>query len=318
MGTGTDATAPAWQPQGPTSSRSERAAMIAAMTRHPDMPDTLRELFVSLTGLVQGNRFINVIMSDRARLMMGWLTLFLDAGHDPNDPSSGLTVNRFKVLCARAGLSSPGRAAATLGLMRFAGYIAPTSRASRGLPLRLVPTDKLIAPQRERLKFGLTALSRVRPAEAIAAERLDDPVFFKRLMRCLGEQFLERERLIDHAPALAYFAERKGGILILMAMMLSAQPDDPLPPSGPVSASVKELARRGLVARAQVRELLRGGVEAGLLVKHDSDGNSYRMAPQLRADAVHFVAAVLLLVSDTVLQAQADIAQGSRPMRKVS
>ena len=295
-------------PQRPTSRGAERVAAIAAMTQHPAMPGVLLGLFTSIHALNQGNRLVNILMSDRARMMMGWMTLFLDASHDPQDPLSGLTVNRFKALCARAGLCSPGRGAATLGLMRFAGYLEPATRAARGLPLRLMPTEKLVAPLRARLEFGLTALTRLRPEGAVGLARLNDPVFFKRLLRCLGEQFLERERLVDHAPALWFFAERKGGLLILMALMLSAQPDDPLPPSGPMSVSVKELARRNAVARAQVRELLRGGVEAGLLIKHAKNGNTYRMTPKLRADVANFIGAVLLLLADAVTQAQNEIA----------
>ncbi len=278
------------------------------MTQHPAMPEALRGLFTSIRDLNHGNRLVNILMSDRARMMMGWMTLFLDASYDPHDPLSGLTVNRYKALCLRAGLSSPGRGAATLGLMRFAGYLEPAMRARRGLPLRLVPTEKLIAPLRARLEFALTALARFRPEGAIGLARLDDPVFFKCLLRCVGEQYLARERLVDHAPGLAFFAERKGGLLILMALMLSAEPNDPLPPSGPMSVSVQELARHTAVARAQVRDLLRGGVEAGLLTMDSDGGNAYRMAPKLRAGVASFIAAVLLLLADAVTQARYGVA----------
>lgn len=282
------------------------------------MPDALRSLLVGLDRLIQTNRFFNMILSDRARMMMGWLALFLDAGYDPRDPLSGLTVNRFKALCARAGLSSPGRGAATLGLMRFAGYIEPATRTARGLPLRLVPTEKLMAPQRKRLMLGLTALSRLRPEGQIGLARLDDPVFSKRLLRCVGELCLERERLIDHAPALTFFAERKGGLLVLIGLMLSAQPDDSFPPSGPLSVSLKELARRYGVARAQVRELLRAAVESGLLTRHGDDGSSYQLSPPLRADGANFVAAILLLLGDAVSEAQDEIAQMAWPVEGAS
>ena len=286
---------------------AERAAAVAEMTQHPAMPEALRSLFTSIHGLNQGNRLVNILMSDRARMMMSWMTLFLDANHDPRDPLSGLTVNRYKALCARAGLCSPGRGAAMLGLMRFAGYLEPATRATRGLPLRLVPTEKLIAPLRARLMFGLTALARLRPEGAIGLARLNDPVFVKRLLGCVGDKFLEREHMVEHAPALTFFAERKGGLLILMALMLSARLDDPLPPSGPMAVSVKELARRTAVTRAQVRDVLRGGIESGLLTKDPDDGSAYRMTPELRAGVANFIAAVLLLLADLVAQAQHEL-----------
>lgn len=304
MGTVGAVTAANLRPQRAISRYAERVAAIVVMAQHPAMPAALRGFFTSIQALNEGNRLVNILMSDRARMMMGWMTLFLDASHDPRDPLSGLTVNRYKALCARAGLSSPGRGAATLGLMRFAGYLEPATRSARGLPLRLVPTEKLIAPLHARLQFALTALSRLRPEGAIGLARLNDPSFFKWLLRCIGEQFLERERLVDHAPALSFFADRKAGLLILMTLMLSAEPDDPLPPSGPMSVSVKELALRNAVARAQVRDLLRGGIEAGLLIKQADDSNAYRMTAKLRADVANFIAAVLLLLADSVTQAQ--------------
>jgi hypothetical protein len=296
----------------PSSGRAARDAEIAALVAHPAMPEVLRSLFTSINGLIQGHRILNLIVTDRSRMVMGWLTLFLDASYDQHDPLSGLTVNRYKALCARSGLSSPGRGAAMLGLMRFAGYLEPATRASRGLPLRLVPTAKLIEPQRLRLRFIFKALACFRPEAKIGLTRIDEPVFFNTLVRCIGEQYLARERLIEHAPNLAFFAERKAGLQILMGLMLSAQPGDPLPPSGPISVSVRELARRYAVARSQVRELLRSGLEAGLLTTAGDDGNSYRMAPQLRASVASFIAAMLVLVGDAARQAQDEIAEPLR------
>jgi hypothetical protein len=98
--------------------QAERVAEIAA---HPQMPEAMRLLASGLTDFFQGSRLLNLIASDRGRMVMAWMALYLDAGHDPRDPLSGLTVNRYKALCARTGVCSPGRGSAMLGIMRFAG-----------------------------------------------------------------------------------------------------------------------------------------------------------------------------------------------------
>jgi hypothetical protein len=280
------------------------------MAEHAAMPDALRLFFSGLIGVVQANRLLGLIVSDRNRMVLTFLTLYLDAGYDGRDPLSGLTVNRFKALCARAGRSSPGRAGALLGLMRFAGYLEPAARMGRGQPLRLMPTEKLIAPQRERLRCLLMALAKLRTEGTIALARLDDPAFFRILIRCVGDQLLDREPMIEHGPGLSHFAERKAGMMMLIHLMLSAKPGDDMPPVGPMSMSVKQLSRRLSVARSQVQEMLRDGVAAGLLAPAGPDGTSYITQPALRAGVIGFVGAAFLTVSDAVRQAVAEIEAG--------
>src|SRR5438874_627094 len=140
-----------------------QAERVAAIAAHPQMPEAMRLLASGLIDFFQGSRLLNLIASDRGRMVMAWMALYLDAGHEPRDPLSGLTVNRYKALCASTGVCSPGRGAAMLGIMRFAGYLEPAGRAHRGLPLRLIPTEKLRAQQRERWRRVFPALARVRP-----------------------------------------------------------------------------------------------------------------------------------------------------------
>lgn len=297
------------------SSREARSRAIAAMADNPAMPEALRALFTGLIGLFQHNRLLGLIASDRARMVMGWLTLYLDSCYDGRDPLSGLTVNRFKALCARNGLCSPGRAAAMLGLMRFAGHIQPAVRTRRGQPLRLVPTEKLIGPQRERIRFALLALVKLHPDSAAGLARLDDPEFFRTLIRCCCEQFLARERMVEHGPGVRFFANRKAGIPMLMCLALAAKPDDAMPPVGPVSVPAKQLARRIGTARSQVQEMLRGGVAEGLLEPAGSDeAAAYVLTPTLRASMVGFVGAIFLVLIDAIAQAQSEMEAG--PQRR--
>ena len=143
------------------------------------MPAALRTLSQGVVDLLQGNRLLNLIMSDRGRVAMGFMAVYLDAGYDPANALSGLTVNRYKAQCAATGLCSPGRAAAMLGLMRFAGHLEPAARARRGQPLRLVPTEKLLGSMRERWRRVFTALAQMRTEGEIGLVRLDDPIFAK-------------------------------------------------------------------------------------------------------------------------------------------
>jgi hypothetical protein len=295
---------------GQAASRAAREQQIEALVAHPAMPDAVRLMCSGLVQLFQGNRLLNLIASDRARLVMAFMATYLDARHDPRDPLSGLTVNRYKALCASTGLCSPGRGAAMLGLMRFAGYLEPATRAHRGLPLRLVPTEKLLLQQRTRWRLVFSALSLLRKEAVWALAHLDDPTFERVFIRNACDLFLARERPLEHARALILFAEHKAGLMILMRLMLSAAPESGMPPTGPMSVPVAQLARNFVVSRAQVTEILRSATDAGLIEPVGGDPSAYALSPELRASIVRFLAALFVLSTDALAATAAEMRNG--------
>jgi hypothetical protein len=294
--------------------RQERARQIAALAAHPDMPAALRALCAGAVDLFERSRLLNIIVSDRARLVMGWLAVYLDAGYQPGNPLSGLTVNRYKMQCAATGLCSQGRAAAMLGLMRFAGHLEPAARTARGQPLRLVPTEKLIGIMRDRWRVAFSALAHVRAEGNSGLALLHHPLFPRMFVRAAADLFFARERATEHGPGVQLFVDRKAGLVVLMNMMMSAAPGDDMPPSGPMSVSVAALARRFAVSRAQIKDILQSAVAAGLLAPAGPDPSTYLIAPQLRHDILHFFAAVLALVADAIAAAEADMRASERLM----
>src|SRR2546423_15544489 len=101
------------------------------------------------------------------------MALYSDAGHARRGPLSELPVTRYRVLCASTCVCSPGRGAAMLGIMRFAGYLEPAGRVHRGVPLRLIPTEKLRAQQRERWRPVVSALACGSPEGEIGLALID-------------------------------------------------------------------------------------------------------------------------------------------------
>ena len=297
-------------PSGTAETASTQAERVAAIAAHPQMPQAMRLFCSGLIDFFQGSRLLNLIASDRGRMVMAWMALYLDAGYDPRDPLSGLTVNRYKALCASTGVCSPGRGAAMLGIMRFAGYLEPAGRAHRGLPLRLVPTEKLKVQQRERWRRLFPALACVRPEGEIGVALIDDPAFYKAFVRASVDAYLAGRPPIDFGLALMPFAEQKAGFMVLMSLLLSTPPEQGMPPSGPMSVPVARLARRFAVSRAQVKHTLRSAVAAGLLIPAEQDQSAYLITPALRESMFGFVAALLLLLADGIAGAQAGLTVG--------
>jgi DNA-binding FadR family transcriptional regulator len=93
--------------------------------------------------------------------------------------------------------------------------------------------------------------------------------------------------------------------MVLFTLMLSAPPEDGMPPTGRMSVAVDQLARRFAVSRRHVRNVLDRAVAAGLLARAGADGTAYVMAPRLRTDVVAFFAAMLLIVAEAIVQVEA-------------
>jgi hypothetical protein len=296
------------------AAKQARADEIGALATHANMPKALRTLSRGIVELFVGNRLLNLLVSDRGRVVMGCLALYLDAGHDPRNPLSGLTVNRFKAQCAETGVCSAGRAAAMLGLMRFAGYLEPAQRTQRGLPLRLVPTERLVEPLRQRWRAVFVALAQLRPEGEAGLALLDDPAFTKAFVRAVVHLFRTRERIVAHGPAMELFIDRKAGFVVLMNMMLSAAPGDDMPPRAPLPVSVVGLARRFAVSRGQIKDILQSAVAAELLEPVGADQSAYLITPRLREGILHFFAALFVLVTDGIAEAERSMRAGDAPM----
>jgi hypothetical protein len=279
---------------------STMAAEVAALARHPAMPRALQVLATNVLDLYQRRPILNLVMNDRGRMAVSHIALYLHYSADPADPGSGLTTNRFKQVCAQAGLGSPGRAVAILALMRFAGLLEPEANSHRGQRRRLVPTEAFVALQRDRLRQAFTALAHLRGEGAFGLAHLHDEHFIASLMRQIGQAIRGGGRPILFAPRIEYFFESNAGAMILLSLVLLGRPDDTMPPIGPLAVSVAALARRFAVSRTHVTRVLAGAEAENLLQRDSLDGNTYRMTPELRETVTTFAAALLTLVARSV------------------
>jgi hypothetical protein len=263
---------------------------IAVIMAAPEMERAVRGFAASYVAHFEHRPLLNLVTSDRGRLMMAWMALYFDALYDPTTPGSGLTVNRFKAACADTGLCSQGRAAAMLGVMRFAKHLEPITEARRGYSLRLSPTEKLRTAFRERIANTLRAMSMVMPEGRLGLDHLGDPVFERAFIIGACQAFLERERPMTYCPHARIFADRKAGMLILFSLILSTDGDG-LPVDQPMTASIASLSKAFAVSRPQIKLLFRTAVEQGALraLGHDA-GNRFTLSDAMRDDCMRLLA----------------------------
>lgn len=270
---------------------------LAALRGHPQFPAAMRETASRLVDLHSRGRLIGWFLSDRVLAILAHAALCLDADARDDDTNSGLTPVRFKSFCARTGMCGEGRATAILAFMRLTGHlIAETHPADRRIT-RLRPSDKMLETMRTRLRAQLTGAAMVCPEIASAAERLGCREF----ERALGSEFLNRwaigTRFVDHAPHMRLFLERDVGVMILFALMLEADPSEPLPPGKPVPLSIAALARRFNVSRTHILRLIRDAESAGLMTRLGEKGEQIAFAPKLRDGLRNFFASTFQLTA---------------------
>ena len=213
-----------------------------------------------MLALYRGNRLLNMLINDRGRMVIGYLSLYLHEGGAPDGRGSGFGVGQLKALCAAAGLASPGRTAAMLALMRMSGHIASASAAEDKRRHILVPTESC-APRIATAGSVVAGLREVRP-DAAAAFDLDDPEFVAAYVRVTADHFLAGFRLIEVAPDMELFLDRNAGLMVLFSTLLAGNSDDTVPPRRPVPLSISALANRFGVSRPHVRTLLRDAEDA--------------------------------------------------------
>jgi DNA-binding GntR family transcriptional regulator len=123
---------------------------------------------------------------------------------------------------------------------------------------------------------------------------------------------------VEHGPNLVWFLDRKAGLMVLMTLMLSADDDGGLPPRGPMSVPVAQLARRFAVSRAQIKDILQGAVAAGLLTAAGPDQSVFVITPRLRESILGFSAALLVLVAESVAAAEIALQENDERLEGVA
>ncbi len=275
---------------------------IAALRAQPGFADAMRKSATGLADLYQGGHLLNWLMDDRARLLFGYLTLYLHFTRDSADLASGLTPTRMKIMCVEQGICSPSRATVVLSLMRFGGYLAPDT-SSDGRQRRLVATDKLLDMLRARWRVHFAAMAPLMPDGEVLLAALGNPDFGPRLVVSMSMRFVSGFRFLTHATDLGLFAERNAGMLIVASLLTGGEPDDAIPPRRPLPISISALARRFSVSRPHVIKMLRDAADDGLIERTGRHGDQVVIRQRLAEAAQNFFATMYLLFADCAREA---------------
>jgi hypothetical protein len=274
--------------------RVPSAEALRAIEAHPHFSAAQRMIAASSIALYRGNRILNMMITDRARYLIGMFAIHLHHLSRPGDPRSGLTLSRIKAICGEHKICSAGRAEAVLALMRMFGYLASARGGEDRRLHRLVPTDALLGWHHERLVFTNEAIAKLLPETAHVLAALHSRDFVARFVSHLVRPYLAGFYYVDHVPEMRLFLERNAGFAVLASIMLASEEGDSFPPRGAVSILPATLARQFSASRSHVRRMVQEAINARLLERDDTIPDGYRTRPALNGAFARFMALHML------------------------
>jgi hypothetical protein len=268
------------------------AEAVAALRTRPLLPNAV---CAAAGALVAITRRPPVIINDLGRLVIGNLALYLHYSRDTADPSSGLSANRLKALCAEQKVCSNGRVLAVLALMRDSGdLMAATCQVDQRLRL-LVPTEKLINACRQYWEAIFRGAGMVIPRRSDAIAALQSEDVLAAFLQVFGGYFCAGMRMFRLGAGLTSFAQRNAALAILLSLLVASEQNVRAGAPVTVRISIAELARRFGVSRPQVVRVLDKAVGASLIGRSAPDGLEITVLPQLRSMTEDFYVTAFLL-----------------------
>lgn len=229
---------------------------LGTLVAHPAFAAVAARAGRSIVARFEGHRILNRVLNDRGRFVTGLVVLDLGFGGADGAP---LTATRLQDFCQRHGVCSRGRARAMLAVLRVMRLLEPSETADRRLRA-LVPTPAFVALHRERWSEMLAMLEPILPEAPEAIAAIADDAGLAVLVRTMAARFEAGFRVVEAAPAIAGVVEHASGLVVLLAIL---ERTGGVP--GEHRIVVTDLARRFLVSRGHVLEILRTAEAAGLL-----------------------------------------------------
>jgi DNA-binding MarR family transcriptional regulator len=252
--------------------------------------------------------FVKRIFSDRGQYVMGMLAQYLHHVPLDGEQDAGLTVGRFRTLCAQVGIASPGRATAMLNLMRFAGYLRRVPSSSDRRRALFEPTERLLSYRTQRWRHHFEAAAMIAPEAELALQVWDRQWFRTALLCAFVETYLQGFRFVHHAPELANVLESVSGFMILLQIKLASENPHAV---GHSDLTISSLASGCCASRAHVRNVLARAAADELIEARASSRDRIAARPILR-EAIHrfYAAAFALTVRCVRLAADRQIPGG--------
>jgi hypothetical protein len=287
---------------------------ITALRLQPRFFEATCFMAASLAEMFQ-SQALSVLLSDRARQLIGYVALHLHWSGMPGTSHPGFTIGRLKAICIEQKFCSASRVEVMVAAMRLFGFAHVERYAYDQRVKLLVLTEKPIAAQMQRWRRQFTAMSMVMPDGQLGLDGLEHPEFPPALAGKLYECYASGVRIITAVPGLDKFMDRNSGMAILLHLTAVSIPASGDSRERIAVATVSGLSKRFHVSRAHVRKLIDECEQAGYFRRMGPDGMRIHLLPSWIDVFETIYAVTFLQLADCAREAMREIAQGSAQAR---
>jgi hypothetical protein len=288
---------------------------IAALRSQPRFFEASCFMAASLAEMFQRSQALSVLLSDRARQLIGYVALHLHWSGVPGTDHPGLTISKLKAICVEQKFCSASRVEVMVAAMRLFGF-ARVERDTYDHRVKiLVLTEKPILAQMRRWRRQFTAMAMVMPDGQLGLDGLEHPEFPPALAGKLYECYASGVRIITAVPGLDKFMDRNSGMAILLHLTAASAPASDVPGARETMATVSGLSKRFHVSRAHVRKLLDEGERAGYFRRVEPDSTRILILRPWIDVFETIYAATFIQLGDCAREAMWEIAHGTARAR---
>jgi len=218
------------------------------------------------------------LTSEEALLFIGIAMSAMHLSRDPTDPRSGATLTRAQTFAARAGLTSPNRVAALVGLKKRMGHWREVEVPEDRRIKRLEPTEKGALLSQVYARMTLEPVQLLSNGVDYLSLLRTDPDFKGRVAVEAINHYLGGIRAARAVPEAGYFMDQVAGRQVMFKLWLAFVEQNNA--STIMNYPYERLATSFTVSRAHIRRMFEGGRERGLFAFHAPGGRAIEILPK--------------------------------------
>jgi len=290
----------------------ERVRFLSAdeIRSHPRFQDAYDCFVDELLSLYGDDRRLVRGLVEFTRAVSFMVIVCLDAQHDPDDPSSYVTLARLRTALEPMGITDGRRVADLVTDFEADGFLTRDVSPSDRRAHILRPTDKMLATDREWLAAFHAPLALLYPEEpmyraAMARDRAHQAAYRKVSLSTVGFA----AKIVGTNPAIGFFLSHDVGIRVLMVLMATVRG---VTPARTTSGFYTTAGERAGVSRTHVRNLMRKAADLGLVALPTPSNPFLDVLPPLQEAVTRWIADSMSGVDLVCRLTEADLAQGDR------
>lgn len=253
-------------------------AATKALQQLPQFDDAARGFAGNMLEAFSASPPLNRLLRSEEQLGFVACVLMLRHTRNPDDPSTGATYTRLVEIFAMLGVGSPTLIRAIVSLAQLRSQVRYIPNKDKRIK-ELEPTEKMMGILRVWFRSNLDAVQLIEPlplpaADLVAMPGLLELTFTYSVQAYIHDGFILAEKL----PPVRAFMQRNHGYLVLMKIIHTKHraTDGRLLASVPIES----LARRIMLARGTVRNILKMALDKGWITHIGRGGHEVELSEE--------------------------------------